>query len=141
MLKTVVGLFTDVQNVERALDELHRRGFGGGGIDIVNRDTLNWPDQTEAARQEEPAILDPLGSAGSDMEFTVPGEEVIAPDLRSSNLRRALSSIGVSREQAPLYTASVQHGGTLIIVQTEEERISEVLDIMRQADVRRTTSA
>ncbi len=52
----------------------------------------------------------------------------------AGGLLGALIGLGIPEEEARVYTEGVRRGGTLVVVQTEEERVSEAQSIMERFD-------
>lgn len=61
-------------------------------------------------------------------------------DAEDNRLYRSLTRLGVSPEKARSYAEQLKRGSTLIVVETEEGRAAQVVDIMRHANAREWAS-
>jgi hypothetical protein len=132
-MKTVVGLFDNSQDLEQALNELHSRGFGEDEINIQqspiigqDKKLVTDPDTGDVSG----VMLDPDTPAASDPRVVVEIGDPIG----------TLVDLGVPSEEAPFYAEGVKQGGTLLIVQIDDKRAPEVLNIMRLANTSRVTN-
>jgi hypothetical protein len=129
---TVVGLFDDSQDLEQALNELHSRGFGEDEINI-QQDPIIGQDKKLVADPNSGDIsgvmLDPDSPAASD-----PGVVVEMGDPIGT-----LIDMGIPSKEAHFYAEEAKQGGTLLIVQTDDERTREAMNVMHLANTSRVT--
>ena len=132
-MRTVVGLFDNSQDLEQALNEFHSRGFGEDEISIQqspiigqDKKLVTDPDTGDVSG----VMLDPDARVASHPGVVVEMDDPID----------TLVDLGVPSEEAPFYAEGVKEGGTLLIVQTDNERAPAALNIMRLANTSRVTN-
>lgn len=67
-------------------------------------------------------------------------QEDATHDRERDRLRNILTKLGVSAQKACVYAECLKQDDTLIIVRTTDERASEAINLMRQANASETTS-
>lgn len=161
-MKTVVGLFEYYQDAERAVDQLSSRGFGKTEISVAARDrvlrerVVGGKDQAVAESAGAGAVggtavggiagllvgigalaipgIGPViaaGTLGTALATTAVGAGIGAA---AGGLIGALVGLGIPEEDAQFYAEGVKRGGVLVTVQTTDDRASEALNILRQAN-------
>jgi hypothetical protein len=132
-MTTIVGIFDDAWNVEKAIEQLAAAGFEDTVLD-------------EAIVAEQP------GSAGA-IPFRAPGsapERVLgedAPNLISKPDRRTiveafkahLGRYKLSHDVIGGYATAFIHDGKFILVKTEPERAEQAMKILRDCNSTRVT--
>jgi hypothetical protein len=132
-MRTVVGLFDNSQDLEQALKELQARGFGEDEINI---------QQDPIIGQDKKLVADPdTGEvSGVMLDSDSPAASNSGVVVELGDPIGTLVDMGVSSEDAHFYAEGVKQGGTLLIVQTDNERIPEVVNVMSMANTSRVTS-
>lgn len=161
-MKTVVGLFEYYQDAERAVDQLSSRGFGKTEISVAARDrvlrerVVGGKDHAVAESASAGAVggtavggiagllvgigalaipgIGPViaaGTLGTALATTAAGAGIGAA---AGGLIGALVGLGIPEEDAQFYAEGVKRGGVLVTVQTTDDRASEALNILRQAN-------
>jgi len=157
-MKTVVGLFERYASAEQAINELMQRGFKKQEISVIVRDSsadqVHASDDPDVAETVGVAAMSGTtigGLAGLLVglgTLTIPGiGAVIAAGTLTSivtstvagagvgavagGLIGALVSLGISEEEAALYAEGVRRGNVLVVVQTEDERATAALEVLR----------
>lgn len=151
---TVVGVFSDRNQAERAIEELHRAGFRDDQIGFLMRgnndasggqvthDDASKAGQGAASGAITGGVLGGLIAAAASL--LIPGfGPVIAGGLLASVLGGAavgaaaggvlgaLVGIGVPEEEARFYESEVQSGRMIVTVKADR-RYQEALDILRR---------
>ncbi|MDI7865220.1 general stress protein [Rhizobiaceae bacterium n13] len=152
-MKTVTGLFDNYQDAEAAVRDLEDAGIPSDDISVVSRDS-DYQDETSAAGEGASAgagigaIAGGTGGllAGLGM-LAIPGVgPVVAAGWLAATaagaaagaaiggaaggIVGALTSAGVSEDEAHVYAEGIRRGGTLVTVRTEERRIPDVEAIL-----------
>lgn len=141
--KTVVGLFDNDAQVEQAVKELQKEGFGqqdNERISVIDeyRLTEEIPLDEYGQQKITPAAASGTGSAGLP---TIP-TPVVQSDSQSieNAVNDLLNDLGVGEEEATFYARQVARGNKLVIVEVGEDQAAEVLRIMQQAHGRGSIS-
>lgn len=162
-MKTVVGLFENYTDADRAVSELNTRGFNRNEISVAARDnSIRNQVAGESAREQAVAESAGAGAVGGAVvgglggllvgigALAIPG---IGPIITAGTLATALGTtaagagigaaaggligalvgMGIPEEDAHFYAEGVKRGGVLVTVQTSDDRASEALNIMRRA--------
>lgn len=138
--KSVVGLFDNDKDVEKALGELHKHGFGEENDDEIN--VLEHPFNVPAGPGEnveqatEGSTVQAATAAGSQA-VPLPGQ---TPADTYNDLEKRLHSLGVSRDEATYYAQQAARGTTLVVVKTDSDRATNVSHIMEQTNARSSIS-
>lgn len=159
-MKTVVGLYDDLPDARRVVNDLIDAGVPEGNINLIAGDPEGRyatqlagreaeDDEAEAAADGAVAggILGGLGGLLLGLgAFAIPGlgPVVAAGPLAagligagigaaSGGLIGALVEWGVSEEEAEFYLEGVRRGGMLVAVKTSDEQADEVAEMMDQA--------
>jgi hypothetical protein len=132
-MTTIVGIFDDAWNVEKAIEQLAAAGF---------EDTVF--DEAIVAEQPGSAGAIPFRAPGSAPERAL-GEN--APNLISKPDRRTiveafkaqLGRYNLSHDVINGYATAFIHDGKFIFVQTEPERANQAMKILRDCNSTRVT--
>ena len=155
-------MFERYQDAERAVSELNARGFGNADISVAARDNV-LRDRVAGGKEQAVAESAGAGAVGGAAvgglagllvglgALAIPG---IGPVIAAGTLATALGTtaagagigaaaggligalvgLGIPEEDAQFYAEGVKRGGVLVTVRTGDDRASEVLSIMRQAN-------
>lgn len=154
-MKTVVGLYDDLETARRVVQDLTDAGFDANDINLIAGDPdgrYEKLDEDAVQAGEDPAVEGAVtggvlgGLAGLLLglsAFALPGlgPVVVGGPLLSSlvgagigaasgGLVATLVEWGLSEEEAELYLESVRHGSALVMVRTEEEQVGRVREIL-----------
>jgi len=161
-MKTVVGLFEYYQDAERAVNELNSRGFGKTDISIAARDRV-LQDRMTGGKEQAVAESAGAGAIGGTAVGGIAGLLVgigalaipgIGPVLAYGPLAAAIGStvagagigaaaggligalvgLGIPEEDANFYAEGVKRGGVLVTVRASDDRASEAMRILQQAN-------
>jgi hypothetical protein len=132
-MTTIVGIFDDAWNVEKAIEQLAAAGF---------EDTVF--DEAIVAEQPGSAGAIPFRAPGSAPERVL-GED--APNLISKPDRRTiveafkahLGRYHLSHDVIGGYATAFIHDGKFILVKTEPERAEQAMKILRDCNSTRVT--
>jgi len=171
-METVVGLFESERSADLAIRELEQAGFGKECLGVLCQNTiLQKVDHKEDKEQGTIKSENKLGVAGGAVvgglgglligvgALLIPG---VGPVLAAGTLGGilgaataatgmgaavggllgALTSLGISEEEAHVYAEGVKRGGVLVVVQAEEEKAPLASEIMQKSgavevDIRR----
>ena len=162
-MKTVVGLFENYTDADRAVSELNARGFNRNEISVAARDSA-LRDRVVGETGKERAVAETAGAGAVGGAvvgglggllvgigaLAIPG---IGPIITAGTLATALGStaagagigaaaggligalvgMGIPEEDANFYAEGVKRGGVLVTVQASDDRATEALNIMRRA--------
>lgn len=156
-MKTVVGLYDELADARRVIDDLTDAGIPANNINMMAGDPENryatQLDEEAGAYDEADAAVDGAvaggvlgGLAGLLLglgAFAIPGlGPVIAAGplaatlmgagigAASGGLIAALVEWGISEEEAEFYLEGIRRGGTLVAVKTPDEQVDLVADVM-----------
>jgi uncharacterized membrane protein len=162
-MKTVVGLFENYTDADRAVSELNSRGFTRNEISVAARDSA-MRDRVVGTAGEERAVAESAGAGAVGGAvvgglggllvglgaLAIPG---VGPVIAAGTLATALGStaagagigaaaggligalvgLGIPEDDAHFYAEGVKRGGVLVTVQASDDRATEALNIMRKA--------
>ena len=149
MSKTVLGVFDDVHQAERAADELHKRGFDKKEISIVARESAGG-GRGRGGGREGVSITDvtPGGAIGGAAgllagvgALAIPG---IGPIVAAGPIAAALSGVvtggiagglvdwGIPEESGRKYEEHVRSGKIVALVKADDDKADEASDIFRR---------
>lgn len=161
MAKVVVGLYDRLENAQRAVEELTSNGFARENISLVAADTEGKYGQYVESEGQGEDISDGaaagagIGAVTGGLGGLLVGLGVLAipgigPVLAAGplistlvgagigaaagGLIGALVDLGIPEDQAELYSEGVRRGGTLVTVNTPDERADQAADIMNRHD-------
>ncbi len=158
MQKTVLGVFNDTMQAEKAADDLQRKGFSKNEISIVARESSSGGGDR---RGRDSRFRDDM-EAGSDISggittggtiggvagllagvgaLAVPG---IGPIVAAGPIAAALSGAvtggiagglidwGIPEDTGERYEQRVKEGKVVAMIRTDERKVSEAADIFRR---------
>jgi hypothetical protein len=157
-MKRVVALFKHEQAADQAINELQKRGFSREHFGVITRNRITQKvNREEDIREGTVKVDQKLGVTGGAAiggltglllgvgALFIPG---VGPILAAGTLGAiaagtgmgavaggllgALTSMGVT-EEADVYAEGIKRGGVLLMVEADDERASEVDQIMKQA--------
>lgn len=161
-MKTIVGLFEHYRDAEKAVSDLHSRGFNKTDISVAARDRV-VQDYVSGTSGKEQAVAESAGAGaiGGTAVGAIAGLLVgigalaipgIGPVLAYGPLSAALGTtlagagigaatggligalvgLGIPEEDAHFYAEGVKRGGVLVTVSTSDDRAGEAMRILRQ---------
>lgn len=160
-MKTVVGLYDELEDAREAVDELVESGIPRSDISLVARDATGEYGTTLESHDDsddvgEAAAGGAVGGAvvGGLMgllvglgAFAIPGlgpviaAGPIAATLAGAGIGAATGGLlgalvewGIPEGEAGYYAEGVRRGGTLLAVRVPETRIEEVVEVMNDYD-------
>ncbi len=160
-MKTVIGVFPSIPQLEHSVGELHRIGLPGEAISIIagndqNRHKEYLEQSKQAARSAGAAAASGasfgggVGIVASLVALAIPG---VGPILAGGAIVNVLAGLGIgaasggvisalrnmaiSHEQAPLYEEAVRQGELLLVAEVNDPMESEVVDLMKANGARR----
>jgi hypothetical protein len=154
---TVVGVFPTRALAEQAIEELHHAGFHDNQIGFIarNGELLSTSTGTESVvgattRAVGGGVLG--GLLGAAAALLIPGlGPAVAGGILSAVLGGAtlgavaggfigaLTSMGITEEEARYYQLELTHGGVLVVVK-DVDRYAEALDILHRRGAYDTTT-
>lgn len=164
-MKTIAGLFENEQNADAAIRELQHGGFDRNRFGVITRNRVTQKVDREEVIQEgtiqAESKLGPAGGAAvggiTGLLFglgalLIPGigPVVAAGTITASlgavagaaglgaaagGLLGALTSQGITEEDADFYAEGVKRGGVLVFVEAEEEHVPLVKEVMQKHGV------
>lgn len=160
MAKTVVGLFDRFEDAQNVVQDLIDQGFSRDDISVVSNDTSLRSDKADDIGDDKigsgviagTAVGSVLGLLVGLSTLAIPG---VGPVLAAGPLAAPLGNAaagaglgaatgglvgvlvntGIPREDAHIYAEGVRRGGTLVIVQTSDEKADDAADTMQRYDV------
>jgi hypothetical protein len=130
--KTAVGLFDNEEELGQALSKLHKRGFGEEEDELVLINQNYLAGENPFMQQEKQVIAAPVSSSSGGMGAVIKQDIPQNDNISQTVLEERLLDLGVDEEEVGFYTQQVKHGNTLVVVQTDDEKATQVQDIMRQ---------
>jgi uncharacterized membrane protein len=162
-METLIGLFTNYQDAEKALESLKEAGFKDEAITLLTRNSTykNDPEETESKENLSRMASKNAASGGVIGGLSglivglgaifVPG---LGPVLASGALATAIATTaagagigaaaggivgaligqGVSEEEAEVYAEGVKRGGLLIMVRVEDGRTEVANTLLKNAN-------
>lgn len=140
--KTVVGLFSSTGDADKVLNELQDRGFGAKDSDskLEVIDQFRLTGETDADTASERVVAAPSSPAGPVTTGGPYGTEQAEESVEQQNVRETLTDMGVNNEDASFYARQVVRGNTLIVVQADEDKAKEALELIKQVQARASMS-
>ncbi|MGI6643235.1 MAG: hypothetical protein ACOX3V_04455 [Bacillota bacterium] len=154
MSKTVLGVFDDTNQAERAADELQRRGIDRNELSVIAKedrggDRRNRDDQgqgmTGSRISDGVATGGAIGGAAGILAgvgaLAIPG---IGPIVAAGPIAAALTGAamggiagglvdwGIPEEAGQRYEEHVRTGKVVTLVKTDDDKVREVSDILRR---------
>jgi hypothetical protein len=130
--KTVVGLFDNEEELGQALSKLHKQGFGEEEDELVLINQHYLAGENPFMQQEKQVIAAPVSSSSGGMGAVIDGDVPAESNIPQTALEERLMDLGVDEEEVGFYTQEVKRGNTLVVVQTDDEKATQVQNIMRQ---------
>lgn len=160
MTQTVIGTFDDLKNAHRAVDDLIQSGFSQGDISLISNREGGAPGAAGDVPNIGP--LEETGGSGRDAApgaaigglagfiagiaaLAIPG---IGPIIAAGPLATAImgatvgaaagglitgfTNVGMSKEEAEMYSEHVRRGGSVVAVNTNDTRAQQAADILNQ---------
>jgi uncharacterized membrane protein len=158
MARTVIALFEQTEHARDAVKDLTDNGFESERISLVVNDSRTEDRELEHAETSDDIVNDVSAGAGIGAvlggitglviglgAFTVPGIGLLIAagplattlaglgvGAAAGGLVGALTNLGVREQEAEAYAEGVRRGGTLVMVETDEERSNLAVDILNQ---------
>lgn len=151
MAKTVLGVFNDVDQAEKAADELQKKGFSRNGISIVAKESSTGRGgdrDRETMNQDLSQGVSTGGAVGGAAglmagigALAIPG---IGPIVAAGPIAAALTGAvtggvagglldwGVPEETGRKYEEKVKEGKIVAAVKTSDEKVQDAADILRR---------
>lgn len=158
MARTVIALYDDVEHARDAVNDLIDNGFERERVSIVANDARSQYRDIEGAGAGKDMASDVGAGAGIGAvlggiaglvvglgAFTIPG---IGPLIAAGPLATtlaglgvgaaagglvgALTNLGIPEEDAQTFAEGVRRGGTLVTVETDDERSNLAVDIINR---------
>ena len=124
MMATVIGLYDDLDGLYKAVDVLEKEGLGDDISQVFNGDADAGAD---GAGQE----VSSEGLLGGNQTIGAGGvaNRGGTAHQMTVDLQGALSRLDALGEEGDFFRNSVQHGGKLVILDTDDtSRVVEILD-------------
>jgi hypothetical protein len=135
--KTVVGLFNNDQDIERAVNNLYTHGFDENEDSELTAIDLSYLSEFMGKISATPVTTAGVNNSSNSI---VREDSATSPDSNTTfippDLKEALIDLGVGHKEIAFFTQQAAHGGALIVIKTSEEQIQEALKIMKQANAR-----
>ena len=153
-MKTVVGVFSSINQAQRALSDLLATGIPSDGTHLIAGNDKNRHEEylarsksssitTGAAAASGASFGGGLGIVASLVALAIPGVGPIiyggamltvvtglAIGAAGGGLIGTFKNMGMSHEDAPLYQEAVRRGAVLAIAQVDDERALDAIEIM-----------
>lgn len=150
----VVGVFADLAQARRAIDELRRAGFNDDEIGFLTRAGTIEPENEQGARMATDAVEGGLlgGALGAVAALLIPGfGPAIAGGILIATLSGAaigaaaggiigsLTGMGVPEEEARFYQRELEAGHPIVTVKTVTDQDEAVAILRRNGSYDATT--
>jgi hypothetical protein len=139
-MATIIGVFDNDADLERALNQLNQAGF---------EDDLRVIDPARPTRPNvsDEAMLGGIGAAntpagsgsGNALPYVVPPFITTDEANRGEDILGVLGEYDLEQDEADYYVQRIQKGGKLVIVKTEDEQRDFVQDVMRRSQAQQWT--
>jgi uncharacterized protein (TIGR02271 family) len=156
-MKTIVGLYKDFDTAQRVVEDLTDAGISRDHISLMANDASgqyasvikqNAGDQKDVKAGEGAAVGAVAGALVGLGAMLIPGiGPVVAmgplvagltgagvgavAGAATGGITASLVDMGVTDEDAGYYAEGVRRGGTLVVVQSEDNNSREIMEIMR----------
>ena len=125
-MTTIIGIYDDSLKLEKTIEQLTSKEFKEEVIDPNNL----------IQKSEHPAPLGPgispiPGVTAGNPTAAIPKNTAAAQQEADRILRDRLDRLHLSDKQIDHYTSIFNHEGKLLVVESDSERASEAVDIMR----------
>jgi hypothetical protein len=153
-MKTIVGVFSSINQAERALSDLMATGVPSDGTHLIAGNDKHRHDDyidkskkgaqsTGAAAASGASFGGGLGIVASLITLAIPGVGPIiyggamltvltglAVGAAGGGLLGTFKNMGMSHEEAPLYEEAVRRGAVLAVAQVDDDRAHDAIEIM-----------
>lgn len=132
MAQTIVGLYPDLHEVERLIDDLESHGIARSDISVI----ANHARGMYAKAGNSGDYTSSWNSIGHRDTMDVAGiGQVYASGplsriLHGTGIVQSLTQVGIPEEAANLYAEGLREGGILTTVHTDDDLAGDVVDIM-----------
>ena len=125
-MTTVIGIYDDSLNLEKAIEQLISKGFKE---EVIDPDILIQKSDHPAT--PGPGVAPAPGVMAGNPSATLPKENTAARQEAGRVFRSRLDELHLSHKEIDHYTTVFNHDGKFLIVESDSERTSEAVDIMR----------
>lgn len=129
-MKPMIGVFGNEKHLTDALDELYRRDFTDREVKI-----LETPARL-SGKSKKDEILMVAGIPGSN-NLASGGPPPVAATIVVRNspeaMREDLRNMGIPGDEVDFCVQRLQHGNRLLILDVDEPRAVQALDILKEA--------
>jgi hypothetical protein len=156
-MKTIVGMFENTRDVDQALTELAKHGFGKSDVSVVaRREVLKESGLDITTGAEVGAItgattggiaglliglgaltipgIGPIVAAGEFLTWVGATVLGLAAGAIGGGLLGGLVALGLPEHEAQVYVEGIKRGNLLVAVRAPEERIAEAEEVLRGAN-------
>jgi hypothetical protein len=130
--KTIVGIFDDDQEAERAINLLSQQGFGvkdnGDHIEVIDQHRFA---ASGTIVDEVLAVPPPLG-ANNPPGMGVNRDSRYNPTEMEQAIKYDLLDRGLEEDEAGYFARHVIRGGVLLVLETNEERAAQASAVIEQ---------
>ncbi len=139
-MATIIGVFDNDADLERALNQLHAAGFEDD-IRVVDPARLSPPNVSDETLLGGIGAVNSPASSGSGTPLPAVVPAFINQDelLTGENITGILSDYDLTAEEADYYADRAQKGSRLLIVRAEDEHHNFISEIMRRAHAQQWT--
>lgn len=129
---TLIGIF-EAQNVDKVLNALHRNGFGDETIKVLDKNR-QYRDATPV--EGNPGLIAPVtaGQFGSAQIAINPLAALSLGASATNDLGNSLNGIGITDEETRVYQDAIKNGGTVIVIQADNDKIAQARPIFEDAN-------
>lgn len=152
-METVIGVFQERSNAERAVEEIREKGFGEEDISILAREDRLKENGEEGDREgvinqdlttgvTTGGVLGGLtGLLAGAGALTIPGVGPILAvgpiaagltGLAAGGIVGSLVDLGIPRERSQHFQEEVRQGGILAVIESENEESQDIAHILRE---------
>lgn len=128
-MKTIVGMFNDAQNLEKALGRLHSQGIDDKAVKVVN---MNLSNNTESISDNQVIPFSAKNNVSGVVNTQKNQNQNITPN--------DLVDMGIPNEQAEFFAHSLNQDSTLVIVEVDDEDYDLTLNTMYYAKAKNLTT-
>lgn len=156
-MKTVIGMFESTRDVDQAIGELGKRGYGKSDVSVLaRREVLKESGLDIATGAEVGAItgataggvaglliglgvltipgIGPIVAAGEFLTWVGATLLGMAGGAIGGGIIGGLIALGLPEHEAKVYAEGIKRGNILVAVRVPEERASEVTEALRAAN-------
>ena len=125
-MTTIIGIYDDSLNLEKAIEQLTRKGFQE---EVIDPGVLT--QQADHKAPPSPGIAPAPGVMAGNPTARLPKDSAAAMQEADRILRNRLDKLHLSDKEIDHYTTVFNHDGKFLIVESDTERAPEAVDIMR----------